>query len=119
VQAAVDVDDVCSCLSITRADVVAGSMGGWIAMNHAIYAPNRLRRLVLLGPMGLAPWRATFSVLGPFLSQRFRLTAAKLSVDHSLIDGAAAARFGRRLADLGDSADGVSPVGEVHAPPAP
>ena len=58
--------------------MVAGSMGGWIAMNYAIYAPERLRRLVLLGPMGLAPWRATLGVLGPFMSQRLRPTDAKL-----------------------------------------
>jgi len=45
-------------LEITQADVVAGSTGGWIAMNHAIYARGRVRRLVLLGPMGLPPWRA-------------------------------------------------------------
>jgi pimeloyl-ACP methyl ester carboxylesterase len=82
-------DDVFASLDIGRADVVAGSMGGWIAMNHAIYAPDRLRRLVLLGPMGLAPWRATFSVLGPFLSQRFRPTAAKLDkiITRSLGEG--------------------------------
>jgi pimeloyl-ACP methyl ester carboxylesterase len=45
-------DDVYEQLEITQADIVAGSMGGWIAMNHAIYAPDRVRRLVLLGPMG-------------------------------------------------------------------
>jgi pimeloyl-ACP methyl ester carboxylesterase len=52
-------DDVFTALDLTAADMVAGSMGGWIAMNDAIYAPDRVRRLVLLGPMGLAPWRAT------------------------------------------------------------
>jgi pimeloyl-ACP methyl ester carboxylesterase len=48
-------DDVFTALDVTTADMVAGSMGGWIAMSHAICAPDRLRRLVLLGPMGLAP----------------------------------------------------------------
>jgi pimeloyl-ACP methyl ester carboxylesterase len=87
-------DDVFASLDITRADVVAGSMGGWIAMNHAICAPDRLRGLVLLGPMGLAPWRATFSVLGPFLSQRLRPTAAKLEriITRSLGEGEAVNR---------------------------
>jgi pimeloyl-ACP methyl ester carboxylesterase len=60
-------DDVYEQLDLTQADVVAGSMGGWIAMNHAIYAPDRVRRLVLLGPMGLPPWRATLAVLIPFV----------------------------------------------------
>jgi pimeloyl-ACP methyl ester carboxylesterase len=82
-------DDVFTGLDITVADMVAGSMGGWIAMNHAIYAPERIRRLVLLGPMGLAPWRATLGVLGPFLSQRLRPTDAKLDaiITRSLGEG--------------------------------
>jgi len=70
-------DDVYAKLEITRADVVAGSMGGWIAMNHAIYAPERVRRLVLLGPMGLPPWRATLAVLIPFAWYAMRPTEAK------------------------------------------
>jgi pimeloyl-ACP methyl ester carboxylesterase len=64
-------------LQITRADVVAGSMGGWIAMNHAIYAPSHVRRLVLLGPMGLSPWRANLAVLVPFAWYALRPTDAK------------------------------------------
>ena len=70
-------DDVYEKLNITQADVVAGSMGGWIAMNHAIYAPNQVRRLVLLGPMGLPPWRATLAVLVPFAWYLMRPTEAK------------------------------------------
>jgi pimeloyl-ACP methyl ester carboxylesterase len=71
-------DDVYDALAITVADVVAGSMGGWIAMNHVIYAPARVRRLVLLGPMGLPPWRATLAVLVPFMWYLARPTEAKL-----------------------------------------
>ena len=70
-------NDVLTALGVSAPDLVAGSMGGWIAMNHAIYAPERLGRLVLLGPMGLPPWRATLAVLGPFISQRLRPTEAK------------------------------------------
>jgi pimeloyl-ACP methyl ester carboxylesterase len=70
-------DDVYEQLEITQADVVAGSMGGWIAMNHAIHAPHRVRRLVLLGPMGLPPWRATLAVLIPFVWYVMRPTEAK------------------------------------------
>jgi pimeloyl-ACP methyl ester carboxylesterase len=70
-------DDVYEKLEITQADVVAGSMGGWIAMNHAIHVPNHLRRLVLLGPMGLSPWRANLGVLVPFAWYAIRPTDAK------------------------------------------
>jgi pimeloyl-ACP methyl ester carboxylesterase len=70
-------DDVYEKLEITRADVVAGSMGGWIAMNHVIYAPDHVRRLVLLGPMGLSPWRANLGVLVPFAWYAMRPTDAK------------------------------------------
>jgi pimeloyl-ACP methyl ester carboxylesterase len=70
-------DDAYEHLEITQADVVAGSMGGWIAMNHAIYTPNHVRRLVLLGPMGLSPWRANLGVLVPFAWYALRPTDAK------------------------------------------
>jgi pimeloyl-ACP methyl ester carboxylesterase len=70
-------DDVYERLELRQADVVAGSMGGWIAMNHAIYAPGHVRRLVLLGPMGLSPWRANLGVLVPFAWYAMRPTDAK------------------------------------------
>lgn len=40
-------------LQIDKCDVVAGSMGGWIAMNFAIHSPNKINHLVLLGPAGI------------------------------------------------------------------
>jgi pimeloyl-ACP methyl ester carboxylesterase len=87
-------DDVYERPNITRADVVAGSMGGWIAMNHAIYAPYRLRRLVLLGPMGLPAWHTTLAVLVPFGWYRVRPTEAKFDriIFRSLGEGARANR---------------------------
>jgi pimeloyl-ACP methyl ester carboxylesterase len=70
-------DDLYEQLEITQADLVAGSMGGWIAMNHAIHVPNHVRRLALLGPMGLSPWRANLAVLVPFAWYAMRPTDAK------------------------------------------
>jgi pimeloyl-ACP methyl ester carboxylesterase len=70
-------DDIYEKFEITRADIVAGSMGGWIAVNHAVYAPDHVRRLVLLGPMGLSPWRANLGVLVPFAWYAVRPTDAK------------------------------------------
>ena len=58
-------DDVFAALDLRSADLVSGSMGGWIAMNHAIYAPHDVGKLVLLGPMGLPPWRADGCGLRP------------------------------------------------------
>jgi pimeloyl-ACP methyl ester carboxylesterase len=71
-------DDVYSELGIAAAYMMAGSMGGWIALNRAIAAPERVRRLVLLGPMGLPTWRATAGVLAPILSLLLHPTDAKL-----------------------------------------
>jgi pimeloyl-ACP methyl ester carboxylesterase len=82
-------DDVYEALGITSADLVAGSMGGWIALNRAIYAPERVRRLALLGPMGLPSFRATLGVLGPMMSHVVRPTDAKLEriITRSLGEG--------------------------------
>lgn len=70
-------DDVYGELDLTTADVIGGSMGGWIALHRAIEAPHRVRGLVLLGPMGLPSWRSTLGLLGPMLSLVLRPTDAK------------------------------------------
>ncbi|MEA4906382.1 MAG: alpha/beta hydrolase [Anaerolineaceae bacterium] len=51
-------------LGVTRAHVIGASMGGWLAMNLAMYQPGRVDRLVLLGPMGMPSWWSTMNVLG-------------------------------------------------------
>lgn len=55
--------DVFDELGIERADVIGSSYGGWITMNHAIHFPERVKRIVLLGPMGLPSWWTTLKVL--------------------------------------------------------
>jgi pimeloyl-ACP methyl ester carboxylesterase len=60
--------EVCDRLEVEAADVVAASMGGWIAMHHAAAAPARVRRLALLVPMGLPSWPTTLYVLARMLS---------------------------------------------------
>jgi len=40
-------------LEVEQADVVACSVGGWIAAEMATKAPERFRRLVLVGPVGV------------------------------------------------------------------
>ena len=55
--------DIFNELGIEQADVIGASMGGWVVMNHAIHAPERVRRIVLLGPMGLPSWWTTLKVM--------------------------------------------------------
>jgi len=47
------INEIMNELQIEKCDVVAASMGGWIAMNFAIHSPNKINHLVLLGPMGI------------------------------------------------------------------
>jgi pimeloyl-ACP methyl ester carboxylesterase len=42
-------------LGVNSAHVIGASNGGYIATNYALYAPERVKKLVLLGPMGLTP----------------------------------------------------------------
>jgi pimeloyl-ACP methyl ester carboxylesterase len=55
-------DDVHSELGIARADVVGGSMGGWVAMHRAVNAPDSTRSTQHERPhrviLGGEPWRS-------------------------------------------------------------
>ncbi|WP_287582840.1 alpha/beta hydrolase [Candidatus Borrarchaeum sp.] len=42
-------------LGIENACVIGASNGGFIATNYALYSPERVKKLVLLGPMGVTP----------------------------------------------------------------
>ncbi|UCC88650.1 MAG: alpha/beta fold hydrolase [Anaerolineales bacterium] len=58
-------------LGIGRADVVGASEGGFIGTNYALYAPERVQKLILLGPMGYAGTNA--SILRIMLAQFYPL----------------------------------------------
>ena len=47
-------DDVCDELGIACTHMVGHSHGGWIALNYALSAPERVKRLILLAPAGVA-----------------------------------------------------------------
>lgn len=47
-------------LGLGRFDLVGYSYGGFAALNYAVHAPGRVRRLVLLSPAGLLPLRLGF-----------------------------------------------------------
>jgi len=54
-------DDIVAGLGITQPyDVIGASFGGFIAMNRAMHAPDEVKSVTLLGPMGITP--ATSSV---------------------------------------------------------
>ncbi len=48
------VADVSGKLGVERASVVGASQGGFIATSYALHAPERVEKMVLLGPMGYA-----------------------------------------------------------------
>ena len=55
--------EVADKLQVGKTDVIAGSYGGWLGMHYATYAPERVRRLALIVPMGLPAWIQTMRVL--------------------------------------------------------
>ncbi|MXQ75704.1 alpha/beta fold hydrolase [Rhodococcus rhodochrous] len=60
-------------LGIEKAHLLGNSMGGWVALETAALAPERVERLVLMGPGGLyAP------LLGPMMSEGARCLNAFL-----------------------------------------
>lgn len=70
-------EDVYEGIGVEQSDFVGWSMGAWIAMHRAIEAPERVRRLVLLAPMGLPTWRATAASMGPMMINALRPTDAR------------------------------------------
>jgi pimeloyl-ACP methyl ester carboxylesterase len=51
-------------LELDRVFLVGMSFGGWLALNCAVAAPQRVRKLVLLSPGGLLPMVRQFTVRG-------------------------------------------------------
>lgn len=51
-------------LHLDRVSLVGMSFGGWLALNYAVAAPQRVRTLVLLSPGGLLPMVRQFSLRG-------------------------------------------------------
>jgi len=51
-------------LHLDRVALAGMSFGGWLALNYAIAAPGRVRKLVLLSPGGLLPMAREFTLRG-------------------------------------------------------
>ncbi len=56
-------------LGVTKAHVIGASIGGYIGTNYAMYAPDRVNKLVLLGSMGYGSTNKT--VIAMTLAQGF------------------------------------------------
>ena len=46
--------DIFNELDISQAFIIGLSMGGWLTMNLSVYAPERVKKIVLLGPAGIS-----------------------------------------------------------------
>ncbi len=55
--------DISHKLGIEKSHVIGASIGGFIATNYAMYAPERVDRLVLLGSMGYGSTPATIATM--------------------------------------------------------
>jgi pimeloyl-ACP methyl ester carboxylesterase len=65
------VAEIADKLGVEKAYVVGASEGGFIGTNYALYAPERVQKLALLGPMGYAG--TTESIVRIMLTQFFPL----------------------------------------------
>lgn len=63
--------EICDKLGISTSYVIGASIGGFIATNYALYAPERVDKLVLLGSMGYGSTMKT--VIGMTLAQGYPL----------------------------------------------
>jgi pimeloyl-ACP methyl ester carboxylesterase len=52
--------DLVGALGVRQADLVGNSFGGYLALNEAILSPERVRRLVMISPFGIAPLTSGF-----------------------------------------------------------
>lgn len=69
-------DNILDTLNIRKADFIGASFGGWITLHYAVDSPERVNKIVLLGPMGIssvsfkATWRLMSLVLFPTDSKK-------------------------------------------------
>ena len=69
--------EVADALRLSQTDVIAGSYGGWLAAHYALRDPKRVRRLVLIVPMGLPSWTQTLRVLARLATIQIGLSGSK------------------------------------------
>ncbi|WP_137701463.1 alpha/beta fold hydrolase [Marimonas lutisalis] len=67
--------EIADLLGIARAPVIGASEGGFVASNFALYHPDRVEKLVLLGPMGYSGATSAIAVIT--LAQLFPLPSVQ------------------------------------------
>jgi pimeloyl-ACP methyl ester carboxylesterase len=72
-------EDVLNGLGIQKASFLGISQGGWTALKFATTCPERVTRLVLLAPAGLAPTRPSFILSAVLLSMFGRWGAQRIN----------------------------------------
>ena len=67
--------DLMDALGVTRAPIVGASFGGFLAVNQALLTPQRVERVVLIGPAGVFvgfSWKAALAMRTGPLRRRIR-----------------------------------------------
>jgi pimeloyl-ACP methyl ester carboxylesterase len=79
--------DVLDRLGLASVDIVGHSYGGWITLNTALYAPQRVQRIVLLAPSrGIAPFhRTTDLFLALAMKVRLPITPSAASILRTML----------------------------------
>jgi pimeloyl-ACP methyl ester carboxylesterase len=71
-------DDVLRALGVERTSIVGVSLGGWLALDYATRHPDRVEKLALLCPAGIARtrnvlwWALPLMLLGPWGTRKVR-----------------------------------------------
>lgn len=55
-------EEIFDALDIKKAAVMGNSLGGWMALSFATYKPERVKKLILLAPSGVAPAKISFLI---------------------------------------------------------
>ena len=89
---------VCSALNVTRAHVVAHSMGTIVAQHLAVHYPSLVRSLVLLGPLFCPPEPARKALLARAVKARSEGTIGMAQIADSLVQASTSAHTKRHTA---------------------
>lgn len=104
--------DIFSALKIEKAVIIGMSLGGWAALKFAVSFPEKVDKLVLLCPAGIAPQKVSFifyAVFMAFLGKRgFEKTIRKVYGSDDIPDEAF--RYSRLIADNFNPYVGTIPV---------